>query len=67
MTLITGNDLAKEKIDINTIEAVIFYFHGHADHILDPVEEIAKRANIKVVSIGKYVLGSKNKDLNVHR
>ena len=47
---ITGNDLAKEKIDINTIEAdYIFISHGHADHILDAVE-IAKRTNAKVVS-----------------
>ncbi|MGB5942781.1 MAG: metal-dependent hydrolase [Leeuwenhoekiella sp.] len=47
---ITGNDLAKDKIDINKLEAdYIFLTHAHQDHILD-AEAIAKNTGATIVS-----------------
>lgn len=47
---ITGNPLAKDKIDITTIDAdYILLSHGHADHVLD-TEAIANRTGAKIVS-----------------
>src|SRR5437899_494576 len=46
---ITGNDLAKGKVDINAIPTdVIFLSHGHVDHVQD-VRAIAKRTGAMVV------------------
>lgn len=47
---ITGNDLAKDKIDINKLEAdYIFLTHAHQDHTLD-AEAIAKNTGATIVS-----------------
>lgn len=46
---VTGNPIAKDIIDINTIKAdYILVSHGHADHILD-AEAIAKRTGAKII------------------
>lgn len=63
---ITGNPLAKDKIDINTIEAdYIFLTHAHQDHILD-VEAIAK--NTGAVIYANYEIANYfgEKGLTVH-
>ncbi len=47
---ITGNDLAKDKIDIKTLNPdYIFLTHAHQDHILD-AEAIAKQSGATIVS-----------------
>lgn len=47
---ISGNDLAKEKVDIEAIEAdYILISHGHSDHILDAVS-MALRTGAKVIA-----------------
>lgn len=47
---ISGNPLAKDKINVDSIEAdYILISHGHVDHILD-AEAIAKRTGAKVVT-----------------
>lgn len=46
---VTGNPLAKDIVDINTIPAdYILVSHGHADHIWD-AEAIARRTGAKIV------------------
>lgn len=46
---ITGNPLAKDKVDINSINAdYILLSHGHGDHVLD-CEAIATRTGAKIV------------------
>ncbi len=46
---ISGNQLAKDKVDVNAIEAdYIFISHGHQDHIEDTVS-IASRTGATVV------------------
>lgn len=47
---ISGNPLAKDKVDIDTLKAdYILLTHAHQDHILD-VEAIAKRTGAVIVS-----------------
>lgn len=47
---ITGNDLAKDSIDINNLKAdYILLTHAHQDHILD-AEAIAKNTGAVIVS-----------------
>ena len=47
---ISGNELAKDLVDINTIEAdYIFISHGHADHVAD-APAIAIRTGSKVIA-----------------
>lgn len=47
---ISGNELAKGKVDIHTIEAdFIFISHGHGDHIAD-APAIANRTGAKVIA-----------------
>lgn len=47
---ITYNELAKDVVDVNAIEAdYILQSHGHIDHIADAVS-IAKRTGAKVIS-----------------
>ncbi|MFV8224638.1 metal-dependent hydrolase [Christiangramia aquimixticola] len=47
---ITGNDLAKDKVDINNLKAdYILLTHAHQDHILD-AEAIAKNTGATIVS-----------------
>ncbi|APG60011.1 metal-dependent hydrolase [Christiangramia salexigens] len=47
---ITGNDLAKDKVDINKLKAdYILLTHAHQDHILD-AEAIAKNTGAMIVS-----------------
>ncbi len=47
---ISGNDLAKDKIDVNAIKAdYILLTHAHQDHTLD-AEAIAKRTGAVIVS-----------------
>ncbi|UPT66026.1 MAG: MBL fold metallo-hydrolase [Sphingobacteriales bacterium JAD_PAG50586_3] len=46
---VTGNPLAKDIVDVNTIQAdYILVSHGHSDHILD-AEAIARRTSAKIV------------------
>ncbi len=48
---ITGNELAKDKVDINSIQAdFIFLSHAHLDHVLD-AETIARRAQIPIIGV----------------
>ena len=52
---ISGNELAREKVDIETIEAdYILVSHGHMDHVLDLVA-IAKRTGAKVIGCYEVV------------
>ena len=47
---ITGNELAKDKVDISTLNPdYIFLTHAHQDHTLD-AEAIAKQADAVIVS-----------------
>ena len=47
---ITGNELAKDKVDISTLNPdYIFLTHAHQDHTLD-AETIAKQADAIIVS-----------------
>lgn len=47
---ISGNDLAKDKVDIDQLKAdYILLTHAHQDHVLD-VERIAKKNNSVIVS-----------------
>lgn len=47
---ITGNDLSKDKVDINELKAdYILLTHAHQDHTLD-AEAIAKNTNAVIVS-----------------
>ena len=47
---ITGNELAKDKVDISTLNPdYIFLTHAHQDHTLD-AEAIAKQADAGIVS-----------------
>jgi L-ascorbate metabolism protein UlaG (beta-lactamase superfamily) len=52
---ITGNPLAKDKIDINSIEAdYILVSHGHGDHVGDLIA-IAKRTGATVIAAYEIV------------
>ncbi len=47
---VTGNELAKGKVDVDSIEAdYILVSHGHGDHVGDLVS-IAKRTGAKVIA-----------------
>ena len=63
---ITGNDLAKDKIDIKKIEAdFIFLTHAHQDHTLD-AEAIAKNTGATIVSNNEIAIHYEKKGFNVH-
>lgn len=63
---ITGNDLAKDKIDIETLQAdYILLTHAHSDHILD-AEAIAKRTGAVIVSNFEITSHYEAKGIEVH-
>ncbi|MBQ4819488.1 metal-dependent hydrolase [Aquimarina sp. MMG016] len=63
---ISGNPLAKGKIDANDIEAdYILLTHAHQDHILD-AEAIAKRNNATIVSNYEIATYYQNKGFEAH-
>lgn len=63
---ITGNDLAKDKIDIHEIKAdYILLTHAHQDHTLD-AEEIAKNTGAVIVSNFEITNHYEEKGIEVH-
>ncbi|TQD34007.1 metal-dependent hydrolase [Haloflavibacter putidus] len=63
---ITGNDLAKDKIDINKIKAdYILLTHAHQDHILD-AEAIAKNTGATIISNFEIANHYEEKGFEVH-
>ncbi len=63
---ITGNDLAKDKIDIETLQAdYILLTHAHSDHILD-AEAISKRTGAIIVSNFEITSHYEEKGIEVH-
>lgn len=63
---ISGNDLAKDKIDMNAIPAdYILITHAHSDHTLD-AETIAKRTGAMIVSNFEITNHYESKGLEVH-
>ncbi len=63
---ITGNDLAKDKIDIETLKAdYILLTHAHSDHTLD-AETIAKRTGAIIVSNFEIASHYESKGIEVH-
>ena len=63
---ITGNDLAKDKVDINTLKAdYILLTHAHQDHILD-AEAIAKNTGATIVSNYEIAMHYQDKGFEVH-
>lgn len=63
---ITGNDLAKDKIDINALKAdYILLTHAHQDHILD-AETVAKNNNAKVISNAEIAGYYEDKGIETH-
>jgi L-ascorbate metabolism protein UlaG (beta-lactamase superfamily) len=63
---ITGNELAKDKIDIKDIKAdYILITHAHQDHTLD-AEEIAKNTEAVIVSNFEIANHYEEKGLEVH-
>ena len=63
---ITGNDLAKDKIDINNIKAdYILLTHAHTDHTLD-AEAIAKNTGAIIVSNFEITNYYEAKGIEVH-
>ncbi|APU69227.1 MAG: metal-dependent hydrolase [Bacteroidota bacterium] len=63
---VTGNDLAKDKIDVNDLKAdYILLTHAHQDHTLD-VETVAK--NTKAVIVSNYEIAGyyEEKGYEVH-
>ncbi|WP_121665671.1 metal-dependent hydrolase [Mesonia aquimarina] len=63
---ITGNDLAKDKIDINKLKAdYILLTHAHQDHILD-AETIAKNTDATIVSNYEIANHYADKGFEVH-
>ncbi len=63
---ITGNPLAKDKINISNITVdYILLTHAHQDHILD-AEAIAKNSNATIVSNFEIATHYQNKGFNVH-
>ena len=63
---ISGNDLAKDKIDMNAIPAdYILITHAHSDHTLD-AEAIAKRTGAMIVSNFEITNHYESKGLEVH-
>ena len=63
---ISGNDLAKDKINILDLKAdYILLTHAHQDHILD-AEAIAKNTGATLVSNYEIAMHYKEKGLDVH-
>lgn len=63
---ISGNDLAKDKIDINSLKVdYILLTHAHNDHTLD-AEEIAKRTGAIIVSNFEITNHYEEKGIEVH-
>ncbi|SRX75428.1 metal-dependent hydrolase [Aequorivita antarctica] len=63
---ITGNELAKDKIDINTLKAdYILLTHAHQDHTLD-AETIAKNTGAIIVSNYEITNHYEAKGIEVH-
>ena len=63
---ITGNDISKDKVDIQQLKAdYILVTHAHQDHTLD-VEAIAKNTGATVVSNYEIANHYDAKDLKVH-
>jgi L-ascorbate metabolism protein UlaG (beta-lactamase superfamily) len=63
---ITGNDLSKDKVDINKLKAdYILLTHAHQDHILD-AEAIAKNTGATIVSNYEIANHYEDKGFNVH-
>ena len=63
---ITGNPLAKDKVDILSLKAdYILLTHAHQDHILD-AEAIAKNTDATIVSNYEIAMHYQEKGLNVH-
>ncbi|EDM43967.1 metal-dependent hydrolase [unidentified eubacterium SCB49] len=63
---ITGNDLAKDKVDIMTLKAdYILLTHAHQDHILD-AEAIAKNTGAVIVSNYEIAMHYQEKGFEVH-
>jgi L-ascorbate metabolism protein UlaG (beta-lactamase superfamily) len=63
---ITGNDLAKDKININDLKAdYILLTHAHQDHTLD-AEEIAKNTGAVIVSNFEIANHYEEKGIEVH-
>jgi len=63
---ISGNELAKDKIDMNAIPAdYILITHAHSDHTLD-AEAIAKRTGAMIVSNYEITNHYESKGLEVH-
>ncbi len=63
---ITGNDLAKDKIDIMQLKAdYILLTHAHNDHVLD-AEKIAKNTGATIVSNFEIANHYEAKGITVH-
>ncbi|PHS02759.1 MAG: metal-dependent hydrolase [Leeuwenhoekiella sp.] len=63
---ITGNDLAKDKVDIKTLNPdYIFLTHAHQDHTLD-AETIAKQSGATIVSNFEIANHYEAKGIEVH-
>ena len=63
---ITGNDLSKDKVDIDKLKAdYILLTHAHQDHILD-AEAIAKNTGATIVSNYEIANHYEEKGLEVH-
>jgi L-ascorbate metabolism protein UlaG (beta-lactamase superfamily) len=63
---ISPNDLAKDKINADTIEAdYILLTHGHQDHVAD-AEAIAKRTGAKIISNFEMVTWYGEKGIEGH-
>ena len=63
---ISGNPLAKDKIDINALNAdYILLTHAHMDHVLD-AEAIAKNTGATIVSNYEIAMHYQEKGFNVH-
>lgn len=63
---ITGNDLAKDKVDVDSLKAdYILLTHAHQDHTLD-AERIAKRTGAVIVSNFEIASHYEEKGIEVH-
>lgn len=63
---ISGNDLAKDKVNLNEIKAdYILLTHAHQDHTLD-AETIAKRTGAVIVSNFEIATHYQEKGIEVH-
>ncbi|MFT5078992.1 MAG: L-ascorbate metabolism protein UlaG (beta-lactamase superfamily) [Saprospiraceae bacterium] len=63
---ITGNDLAKDKVNIKELKAdYILLTHAHQDHILD-AEAIAKNTSAVIVSNYEIAMHYQAKGFDVH-